>query len=398
MHLDCKNSRTNNSDDENINLLDYLEIAVKYWRIIAKTTISAFVISIIITFLLPKIYSSTARILPPQQDNMLMGLMMSQMGGVASLAGDLLGKGTAADLYVGILKSESVKDAIIDKFDLQKVYGKDYRYDTYKELDENVNILAGKKDGIISITVEDEDPKRAAQIANEFVQELEKLTNNLNITGALESKAFLEGRLSITKNDLIKAEDNLKAFQSKNKTLDIAAQSKASVELIAQFMAQLAAEEVRLATLQKSFVENSPEVKNSKTAISSIKKQIAKLEGTINDGAVTSIGAAPSLGQEYLRLMREFKIQESLLEILTKQYEMAKLTEAKDVKSIQIIQVAKPSDKKSKPKRSLIVLAITAAAFLSALFISYILEYCQRMPGEDRQRWRLIYEQLRRKK
>ena len=375
---------------DEIDLLDYLEVVLKRKKLIAKITAAAFVLSIVVSLLLPKIYSATTRIVPPQQDQGLMGLMLGQAGGgMASLAGDILGKGTPADQYVGILKSEAIKDAIIDRFKLMGVYGEDYRLDTYKKLDKTVEITVGKKDGIISITVEDEDPKRAAAMANVFVDELGRLTAGMSTTGAGRNRAFYGERLAAAKVELARAEDAMKAFQSKNKALDVTEQAKASIEGVALLRAQLAAQEVQLASFRSYLTDSSREVTLLKASIADLKGQIARLEGKGGGAsAIPSVGSVPSLGQEYLRLMRDFKIQETLVEILTKQFEMTRLKEANDVSGLQVIQQARVPDKKIKPKRSLIVLGSTFAAFFAAVFLSFVLEYAQRMPEGERARWK----------
>jgi tyrosine-protein kinase Etk/Wzc len=385
---------TNNNNiaqEDQIDLLDYLEVLLKRKKLIAKITGAATVISIIVSLLLPKIYSATARIVPPQQDQGLMGLMLGQAGsGMASLAGDILGKGTPADQYVGILESEAIKDRIIDRFKLMDVYNQKYRLDTYKKLDKAADIAVGKKDGIITITVEDEEPKRAAAMANAFVDELGRLTAGMNIAGAGRNRAFYEERLAAAKVELAKAEESMKDFQSKNKALDVTEQAKASIEGVALLRAQLAAQEVQLASFRSYLTDSSREVTYLKASISDLKGQIARLEGKDGVSAIPSLGSVPSLGQEYLRLMRNFKIQETLVEILTKQYEMTRLKEANDVSGLQVIQQARVPDKKIRPKRSLIVLGSTFAAFFFSVFLSFVLEFAQRVPEEERARWRRV--------
>jgi tyrosine-protein kinase Etk/Wzc len=383
-------------DDDTINLLDYLEVIAKRWKMIAIVTTAAFVISIIVSLLLPKIYSSTAMILPPQQDQGMMGMMGQMLGGdLSSLAGSMLGKSTPADQYASILQSDRIKAAIIDRFKLMTEYDVDYRLDMYKKMDKIVDISAGKKDGIISITVEDEDPKRAAAIANAYVDELEKVTVKLSSSGAGQNKLFLEDRLARAKVDLAKAEDALKAYQTKNKTLDITEQAKATIEGVAQLKAQLAIQEAQLASLRAYLTDDNDEIKTAKAAITNIIAQIASLEGNGRGSSIPSVGSVPALGEQYLRLMREFTIQETLVELLTKQYEMAKLSEANDVANIQVIQRAEVPDKKAKPKRSLIVLVSTFAAGFMAVLFAFICEFASRMPMEDRQRLNQIISVMR---
>lgn len=387
---------TKDMQDRNF-LLESIEVIVGSKRLIILTTLTAFFLSLALSYFLPKIYSSTTRLLPPQQDNGIMGLMMGQMagGGMASIAGDLLGSGSPADMYGSILKSEAVKDAIIDRFKLIDVYKTVYRVETYKALDKKVAIEVGKKDGIISITVEDTSPQRAADIANAFVEELSTLAVRLNITGAKNNRSFIEERLTKAKTDLAKAEDALKSFQSKNKVLDIPEQTKGTIKGIADLEAMLAAEEVKLAGLKRVFSESSQEVKNQIASVVNIRRQIAKFEGIKSVSAVPGVGSVPELGQQYLRLMREFKIQESMTELLTKQYEMAKISEAKDASTIQVLQKARVPDKKIKPKKAIIVLMTTVMTFFFTIFISFVREYSKHISLEERKRWQKLSASLK---
>lgn len=379
-----------NPSGDSINLLEYLEIIAKKWRLIVKVMVAAFVISIIVSLQKPNIYSSTALILPPQQDSGMMGMMSALSGGMAGLAGDLLGKGTTGDLYVGILNSRAVKDTIIDRFNLVDVFKQKYRLDTYKILAAKAEIAAGKKDGIISITVEDKDPKLAADLANAFAEELGRLTVKLSITGAAQNRGYLEQRLAKAKDDLNRAEEALKTFRSSNKALDVPEQAKAAISGLAQLKAQLAIQEVQLAGMRSRFTDTTPEVTDLKASISSLQAQISQVEGSGRGSSIPSMGSVPELGREYVRLMREFKVQETIFELLTKQYEMAKMSEAKDVDGIQIIQRATVPDKKSEPKRSIIVLASTFAAGFGAVLYIFMREASERISHEDRERLRRI--------
>src|SRR5208337_839852 len=310
-------------------LIDYLQVIAKHSRMIIKITLAAAVISLIYSLTLPNIYTAKTLILPTQEDKGMMSAMMSQLGGLAILAGGAgvpLGGPTTTDLYVSMLKSEAVKDPIIDRFRLMEVYKNKYRTDAYKDLDKKVAVSAGKKDGIITITVDDKDPKRAAEMANTYVEELGKLAIRLTVTGAGQNRTFLEERLTKAKADLAKAEEDLKAFQTKNKAVQVTAQAEATIKGVAELRAQLAVQEVQLATYRRQFTESSQEVKNLTTSVSNLRGQIAKLEGGGGNSAIPSVGSVPTIGQEYVRIMREFKIQESLVELLTKQYEMARLS------------------------------------------------------------------------
>ncbi len=356
-------------DPDEISLLDLLLVLAKHWKMLVGVPFVVAILTALYSLTLPDIYTAKAMIVPGDDDKGLMGAMMAQMGGLANLAGGALGGPTKTDLYVTMLKSETIKDPIIDRFKLMQVYKAKFRVNAYKRLDRTVNVVAGKKDGVLSISVDDKDPKRAAAMANAYVDELGKLAANLSMTGAGKNRTFLEGRLAEAKADLVQAEDALKNFQSKYKAVSVTDQARASIEGVAQLRAQLAAQEVQLATLQRQFTDNSQEVKSTRSTVANIRGQIARLEGGGGTSSIPSVGSVPKLGQEYVRLMREFKIQETLVELLTKQYEMNKLGEVKNVTPFQIIQKARVPELKSKPKRSKLVLF---AAF-SALFLIVML-------------------------
>lgn len=382
-----------NGFSDTINILDYLEAIIARKKSILVSTVLAFIISTAVSFTLPKTYSATAKILPPQPDQSFMSMMMGQVGGVAGLAGDLLGKGSSADVYVSILKTDAVSDVIIDRFNLMQVYEQKYRLDTYQKLAANVEIAAGKKDGIISIKVEDRDPTRAAQMANAYVAELGRKSVGLSTSSAAANREFLEGRLAQAKAELAKAEDALKAFQARSGMVAVTEQTEAAVEGIAQLKGQLVAQEAQLAMLRRQFTDEAAEVKRATAVISDLRRQLSGLEGG-GTGAIPGVGAVPELGQQYLRLMREFKIQETLVELLTKQYEVVKLNEAKEVDGVQLIQQARVPDKKSSPKRSVIILAATCAAFLAAVAYALLREAGGRASAEERQRWSRIKGRL----
>lgn len=349
---------------ETIDLMFYWKIFIDYRKLISIVTILAFFVSIAISLMLPKIYRSKAMILPPQQEQGIFGAMFGQLGGISSVAGDVLGSRSQTELYVSILKCEALKDQIINRCDLMKVYNKKNRASVYNIMDKNVSITAGKKDGIISISVEDTDPKRAADIANIYIEELNALLVKMSSNTAFSNKSYLEQRLVNAKTDLARAEDAIKLFQNENKAIDINEQSKGSIKAVAELMAQSAVLEVQLASLKRQFTDNSQEVKTVMASIDNIKSQISKLEGKGRSSALPSLGSVPEIAQEYLRLMRKFKIQESLVEVLTKQFEMYKLSETKNFSGLQIIQKAQPPELKSKPKRLYIVLMSTFFAFV----------------------------------
>lgn len=376
-------------DEQEINLLDLLRVVVKRKGMIAKLTVSVAIISTIYCIFLPNIYSATARLLPPQKDVGGGGVsaLLGQMGGLAGLAGGFLGG--SADLYMGILKSRSVADAVIKRLDLQKRFKTTTLDDTRKVLAGVVKCQAGK-DGIITITAESRDPKMAASLANVMVEELGTRSVQLNLTKAGAERVFLEKRLEVVKQDLSHAEDDLRTFQEKNKMFKVDAQAAASIEGIARLRAEIVSKEVQLASLKSYQTDESPEVKLLQASLAKLRNQLGALSGSGASDVIPSAGNVPDLGLEYARRLRELKTQEAIYEQLKKQYEVAKFSEAKDSSSVQVLDDAVVPMKKSKPKRSLIIILATVTAFFVSLFTAFVLEYFDKMPDDDRQRWQEI--------
>ncbi len=382
------------SSDE-INLLDLLLILVKHWKVIIGVPFAVAIITAICTLFMPNIYTAKAMILPSDENGGgMVSAMMAQVGGLAALAGGNLGGTTKTDLYVTMMKSETIVSPIVDRFKLMELYNVKFHANAYKTLDDNSDITVGKKDGVITIAVSDKDPERAAAIANAYVDELEKLTAKLNMTSAGANRVFLEERLTKAKADLAAAEDKLKSFQTKNKAVAVDDQAKATLEGVAQLRARLVAQEVQMATMQRQFTNDSQEVKSAQSALASLRGQIARLEGSGFEGSMPGVRAMPQLGQEYMRLMREFKIQETLVELLTKQYEMTKLNEAKDVAPFQVLQQAKAPELKSKPKRALIVIMAAFVSCFLMLLVTFVRELSAKMNDEDRTRWQELKRML----
>jgi uncharacterized protein involved in exopolysaccharide biosynthesis len=294
-----------------------------------------------------------------------------------------------------MLQSRTVADAIIDQFDLMTVYDQEYRVRMHDKLKQLVRVSLGKKDGIISISVEDEDPARAAAIANAYVEELKKLNVRLNLGSAGRERVFLEERLAVVKADLVQAEDNLKTFQETNKAISIDAQATAIIDAISKLRGELASKEVELGVLLTSQTEQNPQVRALREGIGQLKPQLRKLEGSsegkkISQDIFIATSDVPDVGLQYARLLRDFKVQETLFELLTKQYEVAKVSEAKNTSSLQVLDDAAVPDRKSKPKRALAVLIATFIVGFMAVLWAFVREFGERMNDEDRQRWQEI--------
>lgn len=364
-----------------ISLLELVHVIVMRKMLIIKICSVAALAAIVYSLTLPNIYSATAKVLPPQKESA--GGLSAMLGGqLAALTGSGLGGGS--DLYLGILKSRSVGDAVIQRLDLTHVYKSKTLEAARNRLNVAVKAQVGK-DGIISITAEDKDPKFSAVLANAFVDELGKTTVRLNLSKAGTERSFLEKRLDLVKKDLKAAEDELKSFAQSNKIAQVDSQASASIAAIARMRAELASKEVQLAVLLSTQTDQSPEVQGVQTGIRRLKGELAALTGNHGNGeGLPSIGNVPSVGLEYSRKLRELKTQEAIFEQLTKQYELAKINEAKDSSSFQVLDDAVAPVNKSKPARSLIVILAAVAGFFVAISVILVQEFLTKMSDRDK--------------
>ena len=382
--------------EEEINLLDLVRVIARRKVLIIKICLVAVIASVVYSLLLPNIYTATTRLLPPQKEgSMGVSALLGQMGGLAGLAGagGAFGGGSS-DLYLGILKSRSVADAVIKKLDLQKKLKRKNLDDTRQAFSTMVKSQAGK-DGIITISATHKDPALAATLANTLVAELSNKSIQLNLTKAGNERVFLEKRLDLVKEDLAKAENELRAFQEKHKMLKVDSQAAVSIEGIARLRAEIVAKEVQLASLKTFQTDETQEVKLLQGSIRKLRSQMGAFSGSGSGDVIPSVGNVPGLGLEYARRLRELKTQEAIFEQLKKQYELAKYNEAKDSSTVQVLDEAVVPTKKSKPKRSLIVILSTVTAFFLSIFIVFIQEYFDKMSEDDRTRWQEIKSSLR---
>ncbi len=379
--------------EEEINLLDYWRILVKRKWLITRIVGVAFVTSIVVSLMLPKIYTGKAAILPPQQDNafgslLSSGLANSPMGGLG-LAGGLLGMKTPSDLWVGILKSNSVLDAIIDQFKLKTLYDLETLDETRKTLENNTKILM-KKEGIILVAVEDKDPKQAAAMANAYIAELDKINKKNGMSSGRRTRIFVEKRLAEAKTDLSNAEDAVKRFLENNKAVKLDTQSEAIIGAIGEVKGALMAKEVELQTLLSFATPNHPQAEILRAEVEGLKDRMhelsegdSKLDNTGSKDIFIPTAKMPHLGLQYVRLLRKVKVQETLYTLLTQQYEMARIQEAKDSPTVQILDVAKAPEKRTKPKRTIIVILTTFTALFLSVFIAFFMEYLEKSQAQS---------------
>jgi uncharacterized protein involved in exopolysaccharide biosynthesis len=389
-----KHSSQNSFADDDINLLKALLMIVRRRSLIFRVCGASFIISVCYSLALPNVYTATSKFFPPQKEttSSAFSALFAQAGGLTGLADRGLGGST--DLYLGILKSRSVTDAVIKRLDLLKEFNTDNIDLARKILESSIKYKGSNKDGIIIVSATRKDPKKAAELANTIVDETIHRSVQLYLTKAGVERIFLERRLEVVKKELVAAEADLRVFQDKHKTIKVDAQASVAIESIARFKAEIVSKEVQLATLRNSMTDESSEVKALQAGISRMKAQLATMTGSGNDNIIPSTGNLPGIGVEYVRKLRELKIQESIFESLTKQYEVAKISEAKDSSTVQVLDEAVPPSMKSGPRRSLIVIISTFCAFILSITIIIIQEYISNIPQEDSDIFRELKQYL----
>ncbi|MBW1860928.1 MAG: lipopolysaccharide biosynthesis protein [Deltaproteobacteria bacterium] len=387
-------------DEDEINLLDLLLVLLKRKWLIFWVTFLAIVLSLVISLRLPEKFTATARILPPQESNSGMSSLLSQAGGAfGGLAASIVGGKTSADLYVGIMESRTIADILIKKFNLKKLWEMDLMAPVYSNLADLTSISVDKTTRIISVSVEDINPVMAADIANAYIAELDNVNRTVNVTAAQRKRAFLEKRLEKAKDDLIEAEAELQGFQEKYKLVSINDQARISMEGAAKIKGEIIVAQTELEVLKQFGTERQNEAIMLKSKIDELQKQLARIESgnpsKDKDNFYIPFTELPNLGMKLARLMRETKIQEEVFGLLTSQYELAKIEEAKDMNTIQILDEAVPPDRKSGPKRRLIVILSTLVAFFLAVFLAFFMEFIQRIKTEDQERYQMMVDYLK---
>ena len=369
---------------DEVTLFDYWQVISKRkWGIIALCAVMTMG-TLVVSFLLPKIYESTATLLPQLESNNGVGLGALFASGAASSAAQSLGislpgsPATPTDVFTAMLKSRIMADDIIRRFNLMEHYETKTMHDARGSLEGATRIVV-TKEKVIKVAVEDRDPQLASDIANFYVSNLDRLNQTLSVSKARENRKFIEQRVAETQTALVKVEDALKEFQTQNRTVAIEAQSKAMIEATAMIQAQIMAQEVQLQVMGSYLSSNNPEIARVQSSISELRKQLQimetgksgkeRLPGDRLRPAITSV---PTLALEYGRLARDLKVQETLYALLISQYEQAKLTEARDTPTVQVLDPAIPAERKSRPKILLNVLIAGILSLFVGLFWAFV--------------------------
>jgi uncharacterized protein involved in exopolysaccharide biosynthesis len=339
----------------------------------------------LIAFLIPNEYESTARLMPPDSPPggglALMAMLGSGggqnggSGGLGALASDLLGAKTTGAVFIAVMRSRTAEDGIIQRFGLKKVYSARLEDSARKRLEQNTAITEDRKSGVITVTTTDHDAKRAAAITGAYIDELDTLIAQLNTSAAHRERVFLEERLDKIKVDLEAAEKDFSQFASKNATIDISAQGRAMLEGAASLQGQLIGAESQLEGLRQIYSDNNIRVRTVQARIAELRSQLQKMGGTSRgsaptndqstaDNAYPTLRQLPILGVPYADKFRQLKVEEAVYETLTKQFELAKVQEAKEIPSVKVLDQPEVPEHKVFPPRLIIILAGTACAVL----------------------------------
>ena len=391
------------------------------WGVTWKT----FIASIVLAFLVPSHYKSAVRFVPGENSSSssssMMGLLSKAIGsdnsgmGFGLDAASLLGAKTPGAFYVEVLKSRTVQDRLINRFDLRARYSKSTYFEARKKLARFTDVEEDKKSGVITLTVTDYEPKMAAQIANAYVDELNRLAVDLNTSSAHRERQFLEERVATAKQDLARASAALSQFTSKNSMVDPQNEGRAVMDAAARMQGELIASETELKGLQQIYSDDNVRVRTLKARMAELQAQLKKLVGQNNDAAAQdtagwsapypSMHTLPGLGSRYAELYREAKIQEAVYAFVTQQFEMAKIQEAKELPIVRVMDAGVAPEKRSSPIRSLIVAGSVFGAFLLACLWVVGKYRWQQIPADDSYRllaadvageFRSVFAKLRR--
>jgi len=357
-----------------VSLLDTLVLLLRHKRFLLRFVLGTALLATVIAFLLPVRYEAKLVLMPPQQSSSVSSALLGQLGSLgslASLAGGSLGIKNQSDMYVALLTSRTVEDAMIQRFNLMSEYSEKRMSDTRDKLESRTTVTASAKDGLIRITLEDRDPKRAAEMANGYVEEFRKLSASLAITEAARRRLFFDQQLRQAKDDLAVAEEAFKRTQQSTGVLQIDSQARSLIESAAILRGQVVAKQVQIQGMRSFAAEDNPSLILAKQELAALQAQLQRLTGSQEDEGsdlMLSKGRASQAGLEYLRSLREVKYRETVFALLAKEFEIAKLDEAREGSIIQVVDPAVAPDKKSFPKRRLIILGATLLSFFLASF------------------------------
>jgi uncharacterized protein involved in exopolysaccharide biosynthesis len=398
-----------------LTFLDVVELMWNQRRFVGRCVLATAFVFAIVAFLLPKHYIAVTQLMPPDYgSNSAMALALPALSdqggnggggggtGLMGLASQLLGMNTSGDLFVGVMQSETVEDRVIQEAGLMKVYSDKYLEDARKDLESNTTVKSDSKTGIISLSFDDKNPERAAVVAKAYVRDLNDVLAEVNTSSAHRERLFLEQRLQEIKLQADVDEKEFSLFASQNAAIDIPSQAKAMVEAGAELQSELIVAQSELKGLEQIFTDGNFQVKAAKARMEELERQVNKFGGKNVDPSkdtslaqgelYPSVRQLPLLGVKYLDLYRRTKIDEAVFELLTKEYEVAKIQEARSVPTAQVLDAALVPEKKSSPHRFLIILGGALLGF--ALSGTYLLGFLLWDRTDDNDRTKIFIRTL----
>jgi capsule polysaccharide export protein KpsE/RkpR len=366
-------------------------------RTLARVFLYSLLLSTIMAFLIPKHYESTTRIMPPEQQGMGAAMLAALAGkampggALGALAGGMLGMKDTGALFVELLHSGTIEGALADRFELQKVYRKRYRQDALKKLEHRTDVTQDRKSGVITVVVTDTDRQRARDMTQAYLDQLDSLLIRVNTSAARREREFIEQRLITVQSDLEKAQVALSDFASKNTTLDVKEQTKAMVEAGAKLQAQLIVAHAEADSLGQFYGEGNVRMRAANARVGELEHELKKLGGSASESGDEPDGDAlyptlrqmPVLAVRWADLYRQVKIKETVYDLLTEQYELARIEEVKSVPSVRVIDSPSWPEKKSFPPRLIMILALTSLSVFTAAIVLVMRDRWLRLSPRD---------------
>lgn len=344
-------------------------------KLVLGLPLAAMIVAAGISMVLPPVFKASTKLLPPQQAQSGAAALLSQLGGMAGAVAGSAGLKNPSEMYVSMLKSRTIADTLVQRFDLKKVYDVKLQEGARKELAENTAISA-TKDGLISIEVEDKNQAQVAKLANAYVEELLKLTKVLAVTEAAQRRLFFERQLELSKNNLANAEMALKRALDTRGVVSVDIESRAMLETMGRLRAQVSAKEIELNSMGAFVTTTNPSYRRAQEELNSLRGELARLEnGRPAGDAAAPAPADKQSGLENIKILRDVKYHQMLYELLAKQYEAARLDEAKDASVIQVLDPAVEPERRFKPQRAFIVLTTGVISFILAVLLAMLTEF-----------------------
>jgi uncharacterized protein involved in exopolysaccharide biosynthesis len=366
-------------EPEDLTFLDVLLIVTQRKKLVGIVTAICTAFALLLAFALPQEYTATVIILPPQGNSSMSSMLASQLegvgGAVSGMAGSMLGAKNVNDMYVSMLKSRSVEDAVIQRYGLQSEYRKNYLAETRRALEKHTKIDGSTKDGLIRLNFWDRNPNRAAEVANGYVNQFRDLSQHLAITEASQRRVIFQSQLDKTKTDLENADEALKRTQLSTGMVQVDGQARVMIESAARLRAQIVAKEVQIQAMRSYAGDENPALTQAQTELEGLRGQFDKMVGSKGgsaDDVFLPKGAVPEAGLEYVRRLRDVKYYEAIFEVLARQLELAKVDEAREGAFIQVVDPAVPPEEKSFPKRGLLAITGVALGFTVGIMMALL--------------------------